>query len=433
MTLQILDFNLEAASTAMMSSQGATQIAALAVAFFLAWLLARTVRPRLPEKLAPGFARIGAGSANRLMLPLLFLVLAWLARFILSQFQAVPILHIAMPLILAFVVIRLALYLLRHLIPPSELLKSSERFIAFTVWILLALYLTGVLPELISALDDTKIPLNNQQVSLRQIVEALVLAVITVFVSLSLSSLFEKRVMGATSIDISLRVVISKFLRVFALIVAFLIALTVLGIPLTLLSVFGGALGVGLGFGLQKIASNYVSGFIILLDRSIRMGDLLTVENRHGTVKGIHSRYTVLKSLDGTEAIIPNDTLITTIVVNHTHSDRLALVKTSVTVSYDSDIERARIILLAGAASQARVEKIPEPSALIRQLGDNGVELELSVWIRDPDQGEGGLRSDMLGYILEQFRSAGIKMLTVRSLRYHVDPVIDSITIEKNP
>ena len=409
--MKVLDLNMAEVIATVFSTGGATQIAALAVTFLLAWLLTRLLRPRLPDNLEPGFAKIGAGSANRLMLPLLFLVFAWLARVMLAKLQAVPILHLAMPLILAFVVIRLALYLLRHLIPPSALLKSSERYIAFTVWLLLALYLTGVLPELITALEDTKIPLNNQQISLRQIIEALLLAVITIFVALSLSRLFEQRVMATVSVDISSRVVITKFIRVIALVIALLIALTVLGIPLGLLSVFGGALGVGLGFGLQKIASNYVSGFIILLDRSLRLGDLVTVDNRHGVVQGIHSRYTVLKALDGTEAIIPNDTLITNTVVNHTHSDRLALVKSTVTVSYDCSIEkieRAQAIMLAAAAAQVRVHKNPEPTALIKQLGELGVELELNVWIHDPDLGQGGLRSELLQYILRHFREAGI-------------------------
>ncbi len=416
--MKVLDFNFEAVSQAVLSTTGATQIIALAFAFLLSWLLARAVRPRLPDNLEPGIAKIGAGSAARLMLPVIFLILAWLTRLALVKFQPVPILNIAMPLILSFVAIRLALYLLRHLIPPSALLKSSERFIAYTVWIVLALYLTGVLPEMLSALDETKILLTDHQVSLRQIVEALVLAVITIFVALSLSSLFENRVMAATSIDISSRVVVSKFVRVMALMVGLLIALPLVGIPLTLLSVFGGALGVGLGFGLQKIASNYVSGFIILLDRSIRLGDLVTVDNRHGVVKGINSRYTILKSLDGTEAIIPNDTFITNTVVNHTHSDPLVSFKISLTLDYESDIERACEILLAAALSQARVHKSPEPTALIKQLGENGVELELTVWIHDPDQGQAGLRSDILQYVLRHFREANISM-PMPPLKYH--------------
>jgi small-conductance mechanosensitive channel len=410
MTIKVLDFNLVEATAAVVSTTGATQIAVLGTAFLLAWLLARTVRPRLPDKLTPGFAKIGAGSADRLLLPLVFLILAWLARLLLAKYQTVAILNIAMPLILSFVVIRLALYLLRHLIPPSAALKSSERFIAFTVWSLLALYLTGVLPEILGALEDTTITLNTQEISLRQIVEALLLAVITVFIALSLSRLFEKRVMDAATIDMSSRVVIAKFVRVFALVVSLLIALPLVGIPLTLLSVFGGALGVGLGFGLQKIASNYVSGFIILLDHSMRMGDLVTVENRHGIVKAINSRYTVLKSLDGTEAIIPNDTFITSIVVNHTHSDPLVLVKTSVTVGYETDMARACAILREAAAAQPRVHKTPAPAAQIKQLGEHGVELELLVWIHDPDQGQAGLRSDMLQYVLQKFREADILM-----------------------
>lgn len=412
-TIKVLNFDLDAAGAAIFSKTGFAQIAVLGVAFLIAWLIARAVRPRFSGLHEPGLAKIGAGSANRLLQPLAFLVLAWLAQFFLARYQAVPILHIALPLILSFVVIRLALYLVRHLIPPSSLLKSSERLIAFTVWILVALYLTGVLPELMGALEETKLSTGagkGQEISLRQIIEAILLALVTVFVALSLSSLFEKKVMSAATIDISSRVVITKFVRAAALVVALLIALPLVGIPLTLLSVIGGALGVGLGFGLQKIASNYISGFIILLDRSIHLGDLVTVDTRHGVVKAINSRYTVLKSADGTEAIIPNDTLITNIVVNHSHADPLTILKTAVMISYESDVERARAILLAAAAAQPRVHKLPAPVALIKQLGDKGVELELWVRIPNTDHGHDSLRSDMLTDVLKQFDNAGVAL-----------------------
>lgn len=401
-------FDLEATFRSLTSAQGAVQIGCLAAAGVLAWLIARRLRARLPENLSAGFAKIGAGGANRIAFPLLFLILAWLARLILAKFQPVPVLNLAIPLIASFAAIRLAVYLLRHMIPPSAFLKSFERFITFTVWCFAVLYLTGTLSEVLAALEDIKFSVGKDKVSLRQITEALIYATATVFVALGLSGLAEKRVMNAATINMSSRVVITKILRALALVFGLLIALPLVGIDLTVLSVFGGALGVGLGFGLQKIASNYVSGFIILLDRSVHLGDLVTVDNRHGMVDAIRARYTVLKSFDGTQFIIPNDTLITNVVINHPHADRVIAVKTNMTISYDSNLDTATRILLTAAKSHSRVVAAPEPLVLVNRLGETGIELELIAHISDQDQGQAVIRSELLAAIWREFLAAGV-------------------------
>jgi small-conductance mechanosensitive channel len=177
-----------------------------------------------------------------------------------------------------------------------------------------------------------------------------------------------------------------------------------------MLSVFGGALGVGLGFGLQKIASNYISGFIILLDRSLRLGDLVTIDNRQGVIDAIMARYTVIRSLDGTEAIVPNDTLITSTVINHTYTNSIVAVKTGVTIGYDSDLALVRSLLLDIASRHARVLKDRECAVLVKALGDNGIELELNVWINDAAQGQGSLKSDLLTEIWQEFQKNNISI-----------------------
>ena len=401
-------FDWDAIWRSLASAQGAVQLGALTAVGLLAWLIARALRARLPDNLDPGFKKIGAGGASRIAFPLLFLILSWLTRLALGKFHPVPLLNIAIPLIASFAVIRLAVYLLRHMIPPSAFLKSFERFVAFAAWGFVALHLTGALPDILLALQEIKFPIGKQEVSLRLVIEALVSATVTVFVALGLSGLAEKRIMGAASIDMSSRVVISKILRALALIFGLLIAMPLVGIDLTVLSVFGGALGVGLGFGLQKIASNYVSGFIILLDRSVRLGDLVTIDSRHGVVEAIRARYTVIKGFDGTEAIIPNDTLITNVVVNHAFADRMLAVKSSVTISYDSDLDTATQILSNAAKSHSRIVAKPEPLVLVTRLGENGIDLELTVWISDENQGQATLRSDLLLEIWREFRKAGI-------------------------
>ena len=384
------------------------QLAVVAAGFSAGWLLARLVRAKLPADLEPGALKIGAGSVHRLVLPLLALVFVWVGSFALSKWQPVPLLKIAIPLIASFVVIRLAVYLLRHVIPPSPMLKASERIIAYGVWGIVALYLTGVLPEISGALDDISFAVGKQKITLLLILHAAFWSVFTVFVALAISRIIEKRLMSAAALDMSMRVFSGKIIRALAVILAILIALPLVGIDITLLSVFGGALGVGLGLGLQKIASNYVSGFVILLDRSIRPGDLVTIGDRQGVVADIKARYTVLRGLDGTEAIIPNDSIISNTVLNHSYSDPKIAVKTPVTVAYECDVHQAMALLLSAGKSQTRVLAEPESSVWIKSLGENGIELELTTWIRDADQGQSSLRSGILLETWRVFREHGI-------------------------
>jgi small-conductance mechanosensitive channel len=396
------------------SRAGLIEIGVLLFAFAMSWLVASMLKRRLPDHLAPGLAKIGAGSAQRIIWPLLLLVLAWVGRVALAKLQPTPILHIVIPLIAAFAAIRLAVYLLRHMMRPSALLKASERVIVFSVWILFALYIVGALHEVAAALEEIVFTLGKQKVTLLLVIQALLSAVVTIFIALGVSSLIESRVMKVDTIDMSSRVVIGKMVRALALMLAVLIALPLVGIDLTVLSVFGGALGVGLGFGLQKIASNYVSGFIILLDRSIRLGDLVTVDNKHGVIEAIKSRYTVIKSLDGTEAIVPNDTLITNTVVNHSYTDPKVSTKTTITIRYGSNLALANEILMSAAKSQSRVLPEPAPAVLVKALTERGIEIELTVWIADAEQGQAALRSDMLTQVLADFTAAGIEIAVLQ-------------------
>jgi small-conductance mechanosensitive channel len=186
--------------------------------------------------------------------------------------------------------------------------------------------------------------------------------------------------------------------------------LPIVGIDITVLSVFGGAVGVGLGLGLQKITSNYVSGFVLLLDHSIRPGDLVTIDNRYGVVTDIKARYTVLRSLDGTESIIPNDYIVTNTLTNHSYADKSITVKCYLTITHAAPLTEALAIFSDVAKTQPRVATEPAPAALVRQITDVGIELELTVWISDPEQGQAALRSDILCATLVQFKTAGIEL-----------------------
>jgi small-conductance mechanosensitive channel len=216
--------------------------------------------------------------------------------------------------------------------------------------------------------------------------------------------------MRAEGLHSSLQAVLSRTGKALLLLLAVLIMLPLLGVDLTVLSVFGGALGVGLGFGLQKIASNYVSGFIILLDRSIRLGDVITADAHHGEVRQITTRFTVVRSLSGVEAIIPNDMLISTTVLNHSYSDRKVRLTVKVQVGYATDVENLLPDLVAIARRNPRVLSDPQPNALLVAFADSGIDLEIGFWIQDPEQGTGDVRSAVSLAILSELRARGVEI-----------------------
>jgi small-conductance mechanosensitive channel len=390
------------------SGKGLVQLAVVAVSLGLGWLVGGALRRRVS---AHGRRwEFGEGGFDRAAVPLAALGFLWGARFAVRKAISTPLIDLAIWMLVAFAVIRFAVYVLRHVLPQGALLRGSERTVSIVMWLGVVLYVTGILPEVWEALDAVAFTLGRQRISLLLILQGFVSVAVTLAISMWLAKLVEGRVLASEHIEMSTRVIISKAVKAFAVFVAILVALPLVGIDITALSVFSGALGVGVGLGLQKIASNYVSGFLILLDRTIRIGDLVTVDNRHGVVKSIESRCTVVRSLDGTESIIPNDTMVTQSVTNHSYSDRNVLVKVPVTVGYACDVDRVFAILREAAQAQPRVLADPAPGAAITALGDNGIEVELGVWIADPDQGTASVRGEILKAVLGKFRGEGIEI-----------------------
>ena len=228
------------------------QIAALAAATALAWWLADAAKSRVPEQIEPGRWKVAAGSFNRVIFPVLALGFVALGKFALGNFFATPLLNIAVPLFASFAAIRIAVYLLRHLIPPSPLLKAFERVIVFSMWILVALYLSGLLPEFVATLTEISFSAGKQDITLMMLLTGVLTVMVTLLIAVTLSRFVEQRVMRASEINLSFRLVITKLIHAFALFIAVIIALPLVGIDITVLSVFGGALGVGLGFGCKK-------------------------------------------------------------------------------------------------------------------------------------------------------------------------------------
>ena len=380
-----------------------------AAAVLFGWLVAHTLSKRIRPSARWKF---GEGDFERVLYPLLAYAFMALGRTILGRYQNVVLLDIVQSLLVAWIVIRLAVYVLGHVLPAGGFLRASIRAIAWIAWIGVALHVTGLLPEMIGTLDDIGITVgkDKQRITLWLVLQAFAALALTLALAGWISRITETRVLAAQHVEMSTRMVITKLVRVATLFVAVLVALPLVGIDITALSVFSGALGVGLGFGLQKIASNYVSGFIVLLDRSVRIGDLITVDNKRGEVKAIETRYTVIRALDGNEAIIPNELLITQSVMHHTYTDPKVVVTFQVSVGYDSDVDRACELLQAIARHHPRLLDDPAPAARVTRLAESGVDLELAAWIKDPGAGEGDLRSEVFREILRTFRAEGIEI-----------------------
>lgn len=386
------------------------QIGVLAFSLLFAWAINHSIRRHVPA--ASGALKLGIGGVTRVIFPLTALAGVLVGEAIVKavQHDHVHLLKLAIPLLFALALIRLTVYVLRQAFAPSGWVAASERFISTAVWVGVALHLTGFLPTILDALDAFSFHLGQQKVSILTVLTGLLSVAVTIVAALWLGRSLESRVMRAETLDTNLRVVLSKLIRAVLLVLAVLIALPAAGIDITVLSVFGGALGVGIGFGLQKIASNYVSGFIILLDRSIHLGDTLTVDNRFGEVAQLTARYLVLRSPDGTESIIPNETLITSTVINHTYTNREIRVAIPVQVGYQTDLKQAMQIMLEVAGRHPRVLADPEPRTYLKGFGDNGIDLELGVWINDPEEGQSNLRSEINLDLWEKFQAASIEI-----------------------
>ncbi|RPJ48130.1 MAG: mechanosensitive ion channel protein MscS [Betaproteobacteria bacterium] len=387
------------------------QVGVLAACVIIGWALSRRYGRRLTGHVPLDATQaLGIGSMKRLLFPLSTLAVVLIAKAILRHWQSTHLLNVAATLLLVMALIRISVYVLRHTFAPSQWLRASERWIGWVAWIGVAVYLTGLWPPVREALLDTGFTIGKHKFSLLLVLQGTLSVVLTLLAALWLGRITESRLMRATSLQINLRVMFSKLIQILLLLAALLIALPSVGIDLTVLSVFGGMLGVGIGFGLQKIAANYISGFIILLDRSVSIGDLITIGEHTGTLTKMTARYVVVRSLGGLEAIIPNETIITSTVVNHSYSDRRVRVALPVQVAYTTDLDAACAAMVNAAKGNPRVLQDPAPATLIVEFANSGINLELGVWVDDADQGTASLRSDLYAEIWRAFRQLGIEI-----------------------
>ncbi len=372
----------------------------LVLAFGLCWLIGRN-----QAKDSIWFGRV---IIDGLLFPLLSLVLAYTARNVVDDYQAVPVLRIAVPVLVSLAGIRLLARVFTVVFPASGLARLVERLFSWLAWLATVLWIAGLLPDVMKEMDAIQFVFGKSKISLLSMVEGLLWSGVVLVLALWISAALEKRILSEAVDDLSLRKVAGNAMRAVLLLVGLLFALSAIGVDLTALSVLGGALGVGLGFGLQKLAANYVSGFVILFERSLRIGDTVRVDSFEGTVIDIKTRYTLIRALNGRESIVPNEKLITERIENLSLADSRVLLTTEVSVAYDTDIDTVIDLLEKCALVSPRVLADPAPAARLARFGADGLEFQLLFWIEDPANGQINVRSDVNVAIIKALRAAGV-------------------------
>jgi len=353
----------------------------------------------------------GQRAVDGVLFPLVLLCLGSVALGVLGAFVRVAIFKVAIPVLVALVVIRVGVKVLRVAFEEARWARSLEHTISWVAWLAMVLWVSGLLPVVLNELDLITWKVGGATLSVRNVIEGLLTAGAVLILTLWISSAIETRLLrSATGGELSLRKAVSNATRAMLMFVGLMLALSAVGIDLTALSVLGGAVGVGIGFGLQKLAANYISGFVILAERSMRIGDSVRVDNFEGIITQINARYTVVRSQAGRESIVPNELLITSRVENLSLADSHLHQTTVVSVAYDSDVDQVTSLLMQAALAQDRVLRTPPPAVFLTAFGADGLEFTVGYWVRDVENGQMNLRSDVNRAILATLRANQIEI-----------------------
>ena len=388
-----------------------------AVAWVLVWLARRATTPAHTSVL------FGRRVVDGVLFPLLWLSLAYVARVALAPWLPMTLFRIAIPALVALASIRLGVKVLQVAFHQARWMRWVERTISWVAWIAVVMWISGLLPLVMEELEQIHWRVGSTRLSVRNIIEGGLTAGAVLILTLWVSSAIESRLLrSATGSELSLRKAISNALSALLMFVGLLLALTSVGIDLTALSVLGGAVGVGIGLGLQRLAANYVSGFVILAERSMRIGDNVRVDNFEGRITDINARYTVIRAMTGRESIVPNEMMVNNRVENLSLADTTLWQSTVVSVACDSDVALVSRLLVEAALAQSRVLKDPGPSAALSAFGADGLEFTLGYWIADPENGQLNVRSAINIAILESLRRNGVGIPYPQRVIHHVSP-----------
>ncbi len=372
-------------------------------AWLLVWLVRRaTVRFELSILL-------GRRLIDGVLFPLVLMGLSFAARTVLAHQSEAVLLDIWVPVCVSLACIRLGVKVLQVTFRQADWVRPIERTLSWMAWGGAVLWITGVLPLLLDELDQIHWKIGNSMLSVRTLLEGGVTAGGVLILTLWLSSAIESRLLsGVSGGELSLRKAVSNGITALLMFIGVLMALSSVGIDLTALSVMGGAVGVGIGLGLQKLAANYVSGFVILAERSMRIGDNVRVDNFEGRITDIKARYTLIRSVAGRESIVPNEMLITQRVENLSLADTTLWQSVQVSVGYDSDVDQVMALLLEACTVQERVLQEPAPTVALSAFGADGLEFTLGYWLHEEEGGLLNVKSLIHLGILQRLRAHGI-------------------------
>ena len=382
------------------------ELTLLALALLLAWLISY----QLSRFASQTSVLFGRGVVDGVLFPMAALALAYVAQVVFLKHQTPLLFKLAIPVLLSLALIRLCARVLMAVFPVSPLAQLTERLISWLAWGVAVLWITDLLPMVANELEQIKLNFGKVRLDLRTLLEGVLSCGLVLVLSLWVSATIEQRLLARTVSDLSMRKVAANLLRAVLLLVGLLFALSAVGVDLTALSVLGGAFGVGLGLGLQKLAANYVSGFVVLVERSVRIGDYIKVDGLEGRVTDIKTRYTLLRDPSGRESIIPNEMLLTQRVDNLSLSDPQIAVNCSFTLGTEVDIAKVQALLCQAALQSERVLRDPEPQAFLSKVDAAGLEFTVVSWVSDPEAGYLKTRSQINTAVMLALRQAGIEL-----------------------
>jgi small-conductance mechanosensitive channel len=384
------------------------QATAIALSILVAWILCKRSKPKflrlVQDPTRPAWMERSLRIFAQLLLPLYLLLFSLLVRGFIDRFNFSSI-----DLINPFVHATTA-WLIYRLVAGLTHNRFWLRLAAVLAFGIAALQSFGLLQPTFDFLGSLSFAVGKSNLSVLDLVNGIFILLFLLWISSLLGSAGESKIRQLPNLPPSLQVLLAKVVRVFLIFLSFLVAMSTIGLDLSSFALLGGAIGVGIGFGLQKVVSNLVSGLILLLDRSIKPGDVIEIDNTYGWINSLRARYASIITRDGKEHLIPNEDLITNRVVNWSFSDKNIRVRVPVGISYDSDPRIAMALCVEAARASGRVLNNPEPRCLLTEFGDNSVNLELRFWINDPSNGVGNARSEVLLGIWDRFKESGISI-----------------------
>jgi len=379
--------------------------ACVALALLLVWAVRRAT---LEWELS---VLLGHKLVDGVLFPAVLLGLVFATRAVWSSSHPVWVFNVLVPVCLSLAAIRLGVKVLQVTFKQAHWVRPVERSLSWIAWGAVVLWLTGLLPLILDELDQIHWKVGSGHLSVRTLIEGGVSASVVLLLTLWISSAIESRLLhSATGSELSLRKAISNAVTSLLVFVGLLLSLSAVGIDLTALSVLGGAVGVGIGFGLQKLASNYVSGFVILAERSMRIGDSVKVDGFEGRITDIKARYTLIRAPNGRESIVPNELLINSRVENLSLADSCLLQSTSVSVAYGSDVDLVMRLLLDACQQQERVLKTPSAFVTLSNFGTDGLDFLVHYWVDELNTNLLTLKSDIHLHILQSFKANGLEI-----------------------